>query len=121
MKDGRRREKETEMESKKRVELRKMIRETRNAVHPKAQIAQNNLMRAILGTFRNSSLARSHLCLSLLRVAFAAAIRRVSSAMRFRCSPVSHLREWIDESLIKGWAWGKMLSSDLKSFGLLEL
>jgi hypothetical protein len=92
-----------------------------HAIHAKAQIAQNDLMQAILGTYRNCSLARSHLCLSLLRVASAAAVRRVSSVMRFRCSPISQLREWIDESLLKGWAWGKMLSSDLVNFGLREL
>ncbi len=92
-----------------------------HAVHPKAQIVQNELMQAILGTFRCCSLARSHLCLSLLRVASAAAIRRVSSAMRFRCSPLPQLREWIDEALTKGWAWGKLLAADLNRFGLRDL
>jgi len=84
-----------------------------HAVHPKAQILQNDLMQAILGTYRNSRLSRSHLCLSLLRVASAATIRRVTSAMSFRLSPLKKMRTWIDEALRDKWAWGKLLSADL--------
>ena len=90
-------------------------------VHPRAQILQNELMQAILGTFRNANLARSHLCLSLLRIGSAATIRRVNAAMCFRFSPLSRLRSWIDRALVESWPWGKLLSSDLDSFrGLRE-
>ncbi len=87
-------------------------------LHSKAQIIQNDLVQPILGTYRCSSIARSHLVLNLVRVKTSAAIRRVTSALRFRSSPLGNLKELIDKALAEKWPWGKLIQKDLETFNI---
>ena len=87
-------------------------------IHPKSQIVQNDLVQAIVGTYRCSSLARTHLALGLLRVKTAAGIRRIMSALKFRLSRLLILRTWIDSAIEEKWSWGQLVLSDLADFGI---
>ena len=87
-------------------------------IHPKAQIVQNDLVQAIVGTYRCSSLARTHLALGVLRIKTAAGIRRILSALKFRLSPLRVLRTWIDSAIEEKWKWGQLLLRDLNDFGV---
>jgi len=41
--------------------------------------------------------------------------------MKFRLSPLSELRTWINTAIRDKWPWGKILISDLEAFGLRDL
>ena len=91
-----------------------------HAEHPKTQKLQNSALAAILRTFRNTRLHRTHLTLNVVYIRAQVAILRASAAFKIRGSRLHAMRELIDTALADGWAWGRLLQADLDTFGLAE-